>query len=140
MTRKKRGEGDEATKIGSPNAPHLHRRTEIRSTGSNDDGVHMRISGPRYYSFEERIAHKSKQGKLTPEKIREAVARLDSMSAKLTTLTAETEKWLTMDPPPSQGAMDNLMHRADVLQGKFRALIAVPEINAAILKREAASK
>ena len=140
MTREKRGEGDEATKIGSPNAPHLHRRTETRSSGSNDDGVKMRISGLRYYSFEERIAFQSTKGTLTAEKIREAVARLDSYSAKLAALTAETNKWPTTEPPPSQGAMYNLMHRADVLQGKFKALIAVPEINAAILKREAASK
>jgi hypothetical protein len=100
----------------------------------------MRISGQRYYSFEERIAFQSTKGTLTAEKIWEAVARLDSYSAKLAALTTETNKWPTRDPPPSQGAMDNLMHRADVLQGKFKALIAVPEINAAILKREAASK
>lgn len=100
----------------------------------------MRISGSRRYQYEERIAHKSKQGKLTAETIREAVERLDNMSAKLTALMAKMEKWRTMDPPPSQQTTDSVMNRADTLSWRCRTLSAVPEINAAILKREAASK
>jgi hypothetical protein len=91
----------------------------------------------RHYSFEERCAFQSKQGKLTPEKVREAVARLDDYAAKLAALTEETNRWLTADSPPSQGATENHEHRCQQVQRKFKALIAIPEVNDALLKREA---
>ncbi|HVA17456.1 MAG TPA: hypothetical protein VMV59_07050 [Candidatus Dormibacteraeota bacterium] len=92
------------------------------------------------YSFEDRCAHQSANGGIAPGKVKIGIAKLDSYAAKLARLTEETNRWLKMPTPPSPEYMADHARRCEAIQTKFKTLIAIPEINAALLKREAAAK
>lgn len=97
----------------------------------------MRINKKhKHFSFEERCASQSEKGKLTPDKVRDAVAKADDYSAKLRALTEQTNWWLKMNPPPTQGFVADHERRCQQLQSKLRTLTAIPEVRAILLARE----
>lgn len=80
----------------------------------------------------------AKRKKLTAAQIRAAVKQIDAISVKLNAMTAETERWTTMDADraPSTTTMERHLARADKLMTKLRALTAISEVSAALIERE----
>ena len=71
---------------------------------------------------------------LIPDQIKVAVAEVDALSATISKLTEQSLHWNDSTSPRE---VDALMTRADELTAKSRALSAHPQVNAAILAREA---
>jgi len=111
----------------------------------------------RYFTFEDRCEHNSKLGTLAADKIAEAVKRIDDYAAKAKALfnksneVYEAAPNVTEDRSDAERArqcriytdvlaeLDRLTEQRHAWEAKVERLSAIPEVKAALLKREGRS-
>ncbi len=104
----------------------------------------------RRHSFEERAEFQSKQGTLSTEHIAEAIKRIGDYDAKASALTEKSSEIYNSTPPAgsevpdriyadAQARIERANGQADTWTAKARRLSAIPEVAAALARRESRS-